>query len=592
MKHLMRSLQFKISVSLFVVGATLIGISALRLNERSKQTRRTAMMALAFAEGSRLSGMSQHLLRRKVSRAADLELSYSSTNKDLRLGLIVDGSDIVRHATMQQMRGLTLAETPLADVKPVLEKVRESMEGRVLELVPGQRLVAVFPFWEGLAQAKGSVILEYDLEMPLASASAVALHALLAQSMALMGGCLALWLLLKKVVTERVEALVSQVQGMSLESEPMLAMGGKDELAQVSQAVRLTHDRLRHSEQRLHQIAATMRDVFWLAPDASHNFAFVNEAYATVFSRHGSRLNTHRWDWLHAIVREDRRRCLEMLRSLRHGGPRQEIEVRVASPEGHLRWVRCRGFAVPGTEGHECSVAGIAMDVSERKTLERRLLDTAENERRRIGMDLHDDLCQRLAAALMKTGVLQSALSRGGGNNQEPLASELANDLSEATGIARGFARGLAPVGIEALGITAALSDLGDFITRGFKIPCRVECSATDTGLTGESATHIFRVAQELATNAAKHANPTWIEISFEMTPQEARLLVTHDGRPYRPAHAAIEGMGMHLVRQRLDALGASLSFHPSAQGEESVSSVECLIPLSLNPETATVEIA
>ncbi|TDU71458.1 PAS domain S-box-containing protein [Prosthecobacter fusiformis] len=591
MSRLFQSLQFKISMSLFLVGVILIGISALRLNVRSQQSRKMTMTSYAFAEGSRLSGMSQHLLRRQVSRAADLELSYSSTNKDLRMGVIIDGQDLVRHATMQQMRGQQLQETPLAKAEVLLEEVRATMEGRVVELQPGKSLMAVFPFWEGLEQGKGCVILEYDLEIPLASATAMALHALLAQSMALMGGCLALWLLLKKVVTERVENLVCQVQGMSLETEPMPAMQGKDELAQVSQAVRLTHERLRRSEQRLRQIAATMRDVFWLAPVEKGSSAFVNEAYTTVFSRAIPRLGKYRWDWLNAIVPEDRRRCLEMLRTLRQGGPRQEIEVRVATPDGHLRWVRCRGFAVPGpNEKEPCAVAGIAMDVSERKTLERRLLDTAENERRRIGMDLHDDLCQRLAAALMKTGVLQSALTRAGGSHG-PLATELANDLSEATGIARGFARGLAPVGVEALGITAALSDLGDFITHGFKIPCRVECSATDTALTGESATHIFRVAQELATNAAKHASATWIEISFEMTHQEARLLITHDGVPYKPTTASVEGMGMHLVRQRLDALGASLQFHPPAHGEEPVSSVECLIPLSTNPEIQTAEV-
>ena len=157
--------------------------------------------------------------------------------------------------------------------------------------------------------------------------------------------------------------------------------------------------------------------------------------------------------------------------------------------------------------------------------------------------------------------------------------------MSEATGIARGFARGLAPVGVEALGITAALSDLSDFISRGFKIPCRVECSASDTDLTGESATHIFRVAQELANNAAKHASASWIEISFEVTRLEARLLITHDGVPYNPAATVGEGMGMHLVRQRLDALGASLSFYPPVKGEEPISSVECLIPLSAEPE-------
>lgn len=590
MKYLLHSLQFKISVSLFLVGATLISISAYRVKARSLQMQRDTMERLAFAEGSRLSGMAQHLLRRKASRAADLELSYSSTNKDLRLGLIIDGQNSVRHATMQQMRGLKLSETPLAMIEPKLNEVRESMEGVVEETKAGEDLIAIFPFWEGLEQGKGSVILAYDLKAPFAAASAVAWHSLLAQSLALTGGCLALWLLLKKVVTDRVEDLVSQVHGMSLETEPMPVIPGLDELAQVSQSIRLTHDRLRHSEQRFHQIAATMRDVFWLAPVESTSYAFVNEAYTTVFSRTTSRLANYRWDWLHAVVREDRHRCLEMLRTLRQGGPRQEIEVRIASPEGHLRWVRCRGFAVPGTQEGICAVAGIAMDVSERKTLERRLLDTAENERRRIGMDLHDDLCQRLAAALMKTGVLQSALSRAGGS-QEPLASELANDLSEATGIARGFARGLAPVGIEALGITAALSDLSDFISRGFKIPCRVECSAADTDLTGESATHIFRVAQELSTNAAKHARPSWIEISFEMTHLEARLLITHDGTPYQPSTAAIEGMGMHLVRQRLDALGASLNFYPPDLGEEPISSVECLIPLTTNNETATSEI-
>ena len=576
----LRSLQFKIAVVLFLVGSALIGISALRLQARSLHNQRQAMRSLAFAEGSRLSGMAQHLLRRRVSRAADLELSYASTNPNLRIGLIIDGRDTVYHATRQQLRGLRLDATPLAHAAPLLNQVRQAMEGRVLETEKGRRLLALFPFWEGPAQGKGCVMLEYDLEAPLAVASALALHALLGQSLALAGGCLALWLLLKKVVTERVESLVAQVQGMSLEAAPSPVIPGQDELAEVSRAIRHTHDRLRYSEQRLRQIAATMRDVFWLAP-AEHSLApYVNEAYPSVLGRPAASLANRRWDWLRAIAREDRPRCLEMLRSLRKGGPPQEIEVRAVTPEGPFRWVRCRGFTVPGASGPDRAVAGIAMDVSERKMLERRLLDTAEKERRRIGMDLHDDLCQRLAAALMKTGILQSALARIG-SPQEALTNELAGDLAEATGIARGFARGLAPVGIEALGITASLSDLADFITRGFKVPCRVECSASDAALTGETATHIFRVAQELATNAAKHARPSWIEISFERAGDQARLVITHDGLTYRPTSEESEGMGMHLVRQRLDALGASLTFHPTGAGEDPVTVVECLIPLS-----------
>jgi signal transduction histidine kinase len=71
--------------------------------------------------------------------------------------------------------------------------------------------------------------------------------------------------------------------------------------------------------------------------------------------------------------------------------------------------------------------------------------------------------------------------------------------------------------------------------------------------LFGETATHIFRVAQELATNAAKHAHPSWIEINFEAAGRQARLVISHDGQPYRPdVEAEHSGMGMHMVRQRL----------------------------------------
>ncbi len=571
-----RSLQFKISVSLFLVGAVLIAISAFRVYYRSVQFRREAVRSLAFAEGSRLAGISQHLLRRRTSRAADLEMSYVSINPDLRFGIILDSDDIVRHSIYQQYRGLPVAETPLRGQVQRFTSVRQTMEGTVTE--DGDAMVAVFPFWQGLARGKGCVILVYDLRAPLALAAATAFRASIAQALALAGGSLALWLLLKLVVTQRVAGLVSQVRGMSLDTPPPAVIGGDDELTQVSRAVRETHQRLRSSEQRLRQIAATMRDVFWLAPANKGSPLYVNEAYRKLLDRDPEDLKTRRWDWLLSIVREDRHRCLEMLRSLRLGGPATEVEARLMMEDGSIRWMRCRGFAVADSQTGASVVAGIAMDVSDRKTLERRLLDTAEKERRRIGMDLHDDLCQRLAASLMKTGVLQSALARAG-SAQEALAAELAGDLSDATGIARGYARGLAPVGIEALGLPAALSDLAEFISKGFHVPCRVECSVpSDSALTGEAATHVFRVAQELATNAAKHAEPTWIEISFEDGTEDARLVITHDGTPYRSNLPNGAGMGMLLVHQRLDALGASLTLHAPSP-DQPLTSVECLIP-------------
>lgn len=574
-----RSLQFKIAASLFLVGAVLIVIAAARTYHRGVKTQRESSRAMAFAEGSRLSGMAQHLLRRQASRAADLELSYASTNPDLKLGVFCDGANVVRHATSQQLRGLPLARTPMARYAAKSDEVRQSMEGRVEELNGDDLLVALFPYWEGLATGgKGCVILEYDLRRPLAAASNAALWSSVAQALALTGGCLALWLVLKLVVTLRVEALVGQVQGMSLEADPAPLIAGNDELAQVSKAVATTHQRLRQSEQRFRQIATTMRDVFFVAPATPSESPYVNDAYQSMFGRDPAILQRRRWDWLRALLVEDRKRCLTMLRRLRSGGGRDEVEVRIVLPDDSVRWVNCRGFGV-SKAADPFSVAGIVIDVTDQKMVQTRLLDTAEKERRRIGMDLHDDLCQRLAAAQLKAGILQSALIREGGPNP-PLASELVTELTETIAIARNFARGLAPVAIEALGLPAALAELGEFIHRAFKIPCNVECPVFDVPISGETATHIFRIAQELITNVAKHAQPNWIEVSFEVLDHEGRLQITHDGKPFRPgAESKTGGMGLHLVQQRLDALGASLSYHEPRAGL-AVASVWCLIPL------------
>lgn len=577
-----RSLQFKLSAALFLIGVALITISTLRMIKRGEDSRRERLEALAFSEGSRLSGMAQHLIRRQVSHVMDLKMSYASAHPNLLLGIIVDEKGNVRHSTRQDLRGLLLHETPLANVEEDVALARKTMEGRIFTTAGDATLRSVFPFREGLDESRGCVILEFDLRGPLADGRASALHASIVQGLALGGGCLVLWLLLKVMVTGRVSMLVRQVDDISLDTDPGAALPGEDEISRVSQSISHAHARLRYSEQRLRQITSTMRDVFWLAPGEPGLTPYVNPAYQSVLSQDAARLSTHHWDWLHAISRDDRRLCLERLRQLRAGESVPEFEVRVNTEEGQTRWLRCRGFSVPGEGASVHTVGGIAMDVTERKMLDRKLLDTAEKERQRVGVDLHDDLCQRLAAVLMKTGILQSALEKVE-SPQKNLASELAGDLSEATAIARRFARGLAPVSIEALGLTAALSDLGDFISGAFKIPCRVECSGADFECSAETSTHIFRVAQELASNAAKHSGCSWIEIGFETGAQEARLVIRHDGSLYDPQKNQGGGMGMHLVRQRLDALGTSLQ---ATHSKDNGASLECVIPLPENIET------
>ena len=80
-------------------------------------------------------------------------------------------------------------------------------------------------------------------------------------------------------------------------------------------------------------------------------------------------------------------------------------------------------------------------------------------------------------------------------------------------------------------------------------------------------ATHVFRMAQELAVNAAKHGHGKWVSIRITpllgATPPAARLEVDNDGVSFDGEMAVGDGMGLHLVKQRAEVLGAAVTFSP-----------------------------
>jgi signal transduction histidine kinase len=191
------------------------------------------------------------------------------------------------------------------------------------------------------------------------------------------------------------------------------------------------------------------------------------------------------------------------------------------------------------------------------RSAERLALDAAELERRRIGSDLHDDLCQRLSATKMKTEVMLSRLPA----EVRPLGEEVAAELQEAVGVARGMAHGLSPVGLEAHGLAHALELLAGFVRGAFQVSCAVEVEeSVERVLDVPDKELLFRVVQELAANACKHSKPDRMSIGLCVEHDIVVLTLIHDGSPYEESGTpAASGMGLALMRQRLMALNAEI---------------------------------
>lgn len=228
-----------------------------------------------------------------------------------------------------------------------------------------------------------------------------------------------------------------------------------------------------------------------------------------------------------------------------------------------------------------CLLLWFALDVLvvQLRQTENMVLDIAEQERRRIGGELHDDLCQRLTATKLKAEIAQALIAEPG-SNAAKLAAQVAEELAESVVIARSMAHGLSPVGLEQYGLGDALQGVAGLVGRTYDVACSLEYEDVQTCLPVSSQEMVFRIVQELAVNAAKHSKPRSINISLRVEDAQAILRVIHDGVPFDDKSGERgRGMGLGLLRQRLSTLSATMQ-RTVEDGNPKISIATVRIPL------------
>lgn len=121
-------------------------------------------------------------------------------------------------------------------------------------------------------------------------------------------------------------------------------------------------DALRTSEQRLKAIMAAMWDAVWIFDRAARKTIYVSPAYETIWGRACSRLYADAHDWCSAVLKEDREKALA-LQAAGEGDP-VEGSYRIIRPDGAVRQILHRGFAVRDTSGPTGRTAMIACDIT------------------------------------------------------------------------------------------------------------------------------------------------------------------------------------------------------------------------------------
>jgi PAS domain S-box-containing protein len=222
---------------------------------------------------------------------------------------------------------------------------------------------------------------------------------------------------------------------------------------------------------------------------------------------------------------------------------------------------------------------GIVRDISERRNLEKEVMNVSEGERQRIGQDLHDGLGQMLTGI----GLLGQNLTRQLEAENHPRAEdaeEITSLVKEADQYARDLARGLTPVDLEASGLSKALQRLADNAERLFGVECDFDEVGTALVHNSSAATHMYRIAQESVSNAVRHGEASRIKIRLASGNEQIRLRVRDDGSGFDPETADGPGRGVHIMNYRARIIGGMLDIS-SNLGEGTV--VTCTLPRSMD---------
>jgi PAS domain S-box-containing protein len=267
------------------------------------------------------------------------------------------------------------------------------------------------------------------------------------------------------------------------------------------------------------------------------------------------------WSIVHP---DDRPKMQEELNQARDLNEPFGLEYRIIRADGEVRWVLDRGQLVTGPGGRLwCD--GALFDITERRATEeaarareierarteelhasrRRIVEAADNARRKIERDLHDGAQQRLVALALEVRMAQTRVTKDPAT-AAPFLERVGQELTEASADLRELARGIHPAVLTERGLAPAI----DALVARAPVPVDVVGLPEDRLPPATEATAYFTVAEAL-TNVAKYAEASHATVRMEHEDGVLSIEVEDDGKG---GAQATPGSGLSGLADRVGA--------------------------------------
>ncbi len=214
--------------------------------------------------------------------------------------------------------------------------------------------------------------------------------------------------------------------------------------------------------------------------------------------------------------------------------------------------------------------------LEERKRLETELLEIAENERRRIGFDLHDDLGQKLTGMLLLARALEQRLARGARPEAEEVR-RICELIEQSVNHTHNLAHHFSSIDATGGDLAEVLNGLAATVVKMFGIPCEFTVNGEIPALPENTSAQFYKIAQEAVSNAIKHGKASCVWMSVACNPHKLIFTIKNDGVPFSPPANPKARMGLRTMNYRANTIGATFEIKPNQKNGTIVS---CALPL------------
>ena len=200
--------------------------------------------------------------------------------------------------------------------------------------------------------------------------------------------------------------------------------------------------------------------------------------------------------------------------------------------------------------------ASIAIQNAQRFTQAQEL--AALEERQRLAHDLHDAVSQTLFSANLIAEMLLRQLDRDPSKVRQSL-EQLHLLTQGAQAEMRTVLLELRPTALQEASLTTLLKHLTTATSSRIGTPVSLATEGQCACAAGEKLT-LYRIAQEALTNIVKHADATEVLVSLQSGPEEVKLCIRDNGRGFDPGSVPPDHMGLRIMGERAQAIGATLT--------------------------------